>query len=52
MKKQMSESLKKRMADVTAELQDIISELQKQELVHTQEALNFIDDINILSVSF
>lgn len=52
MEKQVPETLKKRMTDVTDNLKDVISELQKDGLVYTQEALNFIDNINMLSVSF
>ena len=52
MEKKIAESLKKRMSYVTNELKEVISEIQREGLVHTQEALNFIDDINMLSVSF
>lgn len=50
--KTVPENLKKRMSDVTEELKDIISEIQKNELIYTQDALNFIDNINVLSVSY
>jgi hypothetical protein len=52
MEKQVPENLRKRMTDVTDNLKDVISELQRDGLVHTQEALNFIDNINMLSVTF
>ena len=52
MEKKISKALINKMNRVTAELKDIVSEIQKKNLIHTQEALDFIDDINMLSVSF
>lgn len=52
MEKVALQELKQRMVDITNQLKYIISEIQKEELQNTQEALNFIDDINMLSVSF
>ena len=48
----IEDDLKQRMVDVTNKLKSVISDIQKNNLQHTQEALNFIDEINILSVSF
>lgn len=50
--KVITQNLKDRMCKVTEDLKDIISDLQKDNLVHTQEALDFIDNINMLSVAF
>lgn len=52
MEKVTPQKLKERMINITQELKDVISEIQREELQNTQEALNFIDDINMLSVSF
>ena len=49
---EQQKNLQDRMADVTRELEDIILEIQREGLRDTQEALNFIDKINELSVSF
>lgn len=35
MEKQVPENLRKRMTDITDNLKDVISELQREELVHT-----------------
>lgn len=45
-------NLKERMSNVVRELEDIILEIQREGLRDTQEALNFVDKINELSVSF
>lgn len=52
MEKKISKALINKMNRIKTELKDVITELQKKNLVHTQEALDFIDDINMLSVSF
>ncbi len=48
----MKESLKKRMDDILKELKSIISEIQTEGLQHEQDTLNFVDEINALSVTF
>ena len=45
-------NLKERMNKITKELEEIIMILQKEGIRDTQEALNFMDKINELSVSF
>lgn len=52
MEKTIPQELKERMSNVTQELQEVISDIQTEGLQNTQEALNFIDEINILSVNF
>lgn len=44
--------IKERMSKVTQDLKDLISDIQSEGLQNTQEALDFIDDINMLSVSY
>ena len=48
----MEQELKERMNKAIQELTDIISEIQIRELQNEQESLNFVDEINRLSVSF
>ena len=48
----MERELKKRMIKAVQELTDIISEIQLRGLQNEQESLNFVDEINRLSVSF
>lgn len=46
------EQLKQRMHDSLQELQSIISEIQESNLQNEQFCLDFVDEINKLSVSF
>lgn len=46
------EKLKKKTDKILLELNDVITEIQKEGLQNTQEALDFIDEVNKLSVSF
>lgn len=48
----MEQELKERMSKAIQELTDIISEIQIRGLQNEQESLNFVDEINRLSVSF
>ena len=48
----MEQELKERMNKAIQELADIISEIQIRGLQNEQESLNFVDEINRLSVSF
>ena len=48
----MEQELKERMVKAIQELTDIISEIQIRGLQNEQESLNFVDEINRLSVSF
>ena len=48
----MEQELKERMSKVIQELTDVISEIQIRGLQNEQESLNFVDEINRLSVSF
>ena len=48
----MEQELKERMSKSIQELTDIISEIQIRGLQNEQESLNFVDEINRLSVSF
>ena len=48
----MEQALKERMNKAIQELDDIISEIQIRGLQNEQESLNFVDEINRLSVSF
>lgn len=48
----MEQELKERMNKAIQELTDIISEIQIRGLQNEQESLNFVDEINRLSVSF
>ena len=48
----MEQELKERMNKAIQELTDIISEIQIRGLQNEQESLNFVDEINKLSVSF
>ena len=52
MEKDKLKSLKKKMNKLTNELKELILEIQENELQNTQEAINFIDNINELSVAF
>lgn len=52
MEKIVTQELKERMSNITQGLTNILTDIQKKELQNTQEALNFIDNINKLSVSF
>lgn len=48
----MEQELKERMNKAIQELADIISKIQIRGLQNEQESLNFVDEINRLSVSF
>lgn len=48
----MEQELKERMNNVIQELTEVISEIQIRGLQNEQESLNFVDEINRLSVSF
>lgn len=48
----MKQKLKERMDKVIQELTDIISEIQTEGFQNEQESLNFVDEVNRLSVSF
>ena len=48
----MKEQLKKRMDDVLKELKSVISDIEAEGLQNEQETLNFVDEINALSVTF
>ena len=52
MEKDKLKSLKKRMNKLTNELKELILEIQEEELQNTQEAIDFLDKVNELSVSF
>ena len=52
MEKDKLKSLKKRMNKLTNELRELILEIQEEELQNTQEAIDFLDKVNELSVSF
>lgn len=48
----MEKELKKRMNKLLIELQEVIQEIQINDLQNEQFALDFVDEINKLSVSF
>lgn len=48
----MDRTLKDRMHNVINELKDIIQEIQINDLQNEQFSLDFVDEINRLSVSF
>lgn len=48
----MEQELKERMNNALTELTSIIDEIQIRELQNEQESLNFLDEINKLSVLF
>ena len=48
----VEQELKEKMTKVIQDLTDVISEIQIRELQNEQDSLNFIDEINRLSVSF
>ena len=52
MKMKSKIDLKKRMSNVINELEDILLIIQREGLRDTQDALNFVDKINELSVTF
>lgn len=48
----MEKELKERMQKVLSDLKNVIQEIQINDLQNEQFALNFVDEINRLSVSF
>ena len=48
----VNQELKERMTKAIQEMTDIISEIQISGLQNEQESLDFVDEINKLSVSF
>lgn len=52
MDNRLPEDLYRKMRKMRIELADIIRDLKMENLHHTQEALNWIDQINRLSVEF
>ena len=52
MEKKIPASLQKRMDNILEDIDSIIEEIEREGLQHTQSALNFVDELNKLSVSF
>lgn len=48
----MEKQLQKRMDNALKEVSSIISDIQDKELQNEQESLNFLDELNKLSVVF
>ena len=48
----MEKQLQKRMDNALKEVSSIISDIQNKELQNEQESLNFLDELNKLSVVF
>ena len=48
----MMEKLKERMNNVLKEVADIITDIQSNNLQNEQDSLNFLDELNKLSVTF